>query len=158
VRASSNEPLETTTADNVGHRDRVNSHRPAKLFHVADELHSLAVEMTTATANYITCNFRSRLKRYTALRLGISTKEASKEVARFKHPRIQHTALDLEWLAWLEMPPTARNVKTHPVLLLGKLYDMLSILESVDQQHPRFVGHHIRFSAKHPQVAVATPA
>jgi len=57
-------------------------------------------------------------------------------VTRIKTPRIQHTALDLEWLAWLEMPPTARNVKTHPVLFLGKLYDMLSILEPKLEETP----------------------
>jgi hypothetical protein len=62
-------------------------------------------------------NFQNRLKRYTAL---LSTKEVSKMVDWIKTPCIQHTALDLQWFAWLEIPPIARNIKIHPVLFLGK--------------------------------------
>jgi hypothetical protein len=49
-RGSGNAPLETTIADYVGLRDQVDSHRPARLSHAADDLHALAAEMATATA------------------------------------------------------------------------------------------------------------
>ncbi|RLN80004.1 hypothetical protein BBJ28_00024045, partial [Nothophytophthora sp. Chile5] len=133
--------LEETLAEYRAEREKVSGYKPPRLSYASASLVELANAMVVNAANHITIHFNRRLSRCLELSFQLGRREMRVMLARLQREDCEFTVAENEVLDWLqELPnenntkgipghPTEANIKKYPVHFLGKMYDMLMLLE-----------------------------